>query len=94
MLKHQGKVVKVIDAVAHRWERFATRLHFTFGDIKRIEKECRSQPVDACQHVVGEWLSGKGRTPISWSTVIEVLEEIDLSELAKNLATVLQGSSR
>ena len=86
--------MKVIDAVAHKWERFAIRLDFTFGDIKRIEKECHSQPVDACQHVVGEWLSGKGRKPISWSTVIEVLEEIDLSALAKDLATVIQGSSR
>ena len=94
MIKYQGKVVKVIDGAAHKWERFATRLHFGFSDIKRIQKDCHYQQVEACQQVVGEWLSGKGRKPTSWSTVVEALNEIELSELAKDLTSVLEAGGR
>ena len=94
MLEYQGKVIKVIHAVAHKWEQFATRLHFEFCDIKCIAKECRLQPVEACQQIVGEWLSGKGRKPTSWSTVIEALNEIELCELAMDVTTVLEARGR
>ena len=94
MLEYQGKVVKVINEAAHKWERFATRLHFGFSDIKRIQEDCHYQQVKACQQVVGEWLSGKGRKPTSWSTVIAALNEIELSELAKDLTAVLEAGGR
>ena len=91
MIEHQEMVVKVIDGVAHEWKKFATRLHFGFNDIKRVEKDCHYQQLDACQQVVGEWLSGRGRRPTSWSTVIKALNEIELDVLAKDLKTVLEA---
>ena len=91
MIKHHERVVKVIDGVAHEWKKFATRLYFGFNEIKRVEKDCHYQQLDACQQVVGEWLSGRGRRPTSWSTVIEALNEIELGELAKDLETVLEA---
>ena len=36
-----------------------------------------------------EWLEGKGRSPKTWETVIEALEEADLSEVASDLKDVL-----
>ena len=35
------------------------------------------------------WLEGKGRSPRTWETVIEVLEEAELSEMANDLKVVL-----
>ena len=93
-IEHQGKVVQVIHSVAHKWEQFAMRLHFEFCDIKRIEKRCHLEPVEACQHIAWEWLQGKGREPKTWMTVVEALNEIDLSELAKDLTAVLEAGGR
>ena len=93
-LEGQGKVVKVIKGVADKWKQFAMRLHFEFNDIRRIEKDNHHQQVDACLNVVGEWLSGEGRQPVTWRTLITVLNEIELSELAKDLEAALKTHSR
>ena len=92
MLEYQGRVVKVISKAAHKWKQLATRLHFDFCDIECIDRDCPLHQVDACRQVVGEWLSGKGRKPTSWSTVIEALNEIELSELAEDLKVVLEAA--
>ena len=90
LLKDRDKTVKVIDSAAHKWETLAIRLHFKFADIKRIEKDCHFQTVDACRTVMGEWLEGKGRVPVTWETLIKVLNESGLSELSKDLEDILQ----
>ena len=33
--------------------------------------------------ILKQWIQGKGRQPVQWSTLIDVLKEIELSELAK-----------
>lgn len=40
-----------------------------------------------------DWLEGKGRQPTTWETLIEALEEANLSELANDLKETL-GASR
>ena len=87
-IKGNGKTVKVISRVAAKWETVATRLHFEGHDIERIEKDKPHQSLDACRTMFIEWLEGKGRTPITWETVIKVLEEAELAELASDLRDV------
>ena len=94
MLEYQGRVVKIIMQVAPKWEDFAMRLHFQSSDIVRIKRDCHSQLVIACQQVVWEWLSGNGRKPTSWSTVIKALRECELMELAVDLQFVLEARGK
>ena len=82
--------MKVIIGVADKWKQFAMRLHFEYNDIRRIEKDNHFQQVDACLSVVGEWLSGEGRRPVTWRTLISVLNEIECSELAKDVVSTLE----
>ena len=87
-----GKTVRVINRAAAKWVSVATRLHFESHDISRIREDCHYQTTKACQTVFIEWLEGKGRTPITWNTVIEALEEADLSKLARELKIVFSVS--
>ena len=90
LLKSKGKTVRVMERTAAKWERVATRLYFGGHDISSIKKDptCLS-PEDACRKVFTEWLDGKGRKPVSWGTLIEVLEEAQIGELAKDIETIL-----
>ena len=40
--------------------------------------------------ILKQWIQGKGRQPVQWSTLIDVLKEIELSELAKKIEESLQ----
>ena len=89
LLGGKVKTVHVIDSAAHKWDKLATRLYFKFDDIKRIEKDYSSQAVNACRQVMGEWLGGKGREPVTWATLIKVLNEAGLSQLSADLEDIL-----
>ena len=39
--------------------------------------------------VLQEWLQGKGTKPVTWQTLIEVLKDAGLSELAKDIEVSL-----
>ena len=42
------------------------------------------------QGILKQWIQGKGMQPVQWSTLIDVLKEIELSELAKKIEESLQ----
>ena len=88
-IKGNGKTVKVISRVAAKWEEVATRLHFEGHDISRIKKDEHYQSFDACRSMFVEWLEGKGRTPTTWETIIKVLEEVELANVASDLRDTL-----
>ena len=89
LIRGSGKTVRVISQASATWERIAIRLHFKGYEIRRICRDHHFQTGDACSTMFIEWLEGKGRQPATWETLIEALEEADLSELASNLKDVL-----
>ena len=88
-IKGNGKTVKVISRAAAVWERVATRLHFEGHEIICIKRDHHFQTLDACFAMFREWIEGKGRKPTTWDTVIKVLEEAELNEIAEDLRDVL-----
>ena len=38
--------------------------------------------------VLQEWIAGQGKQPVSWDTLIEVLEDVGLGVLAGDIAAV------
>ena len=50
--------------------------------------ECRDSPEQINTKVLQEWITGRGRLPVSWNTLIEVLHDIDLGTLADDIAAV------
>ena len=37
------------------------------------------------QEILSRWLQGKGKHPVQWSTLIEVLRDIDMHDLATHM---------
>ena len=83
-----GKTVRVISRASATWERVAIRLHFEGHEINCIQRDQHFQAGNACRTMLTEWLEGRGHQPTTWETLIEALEEADLSELASDLKDV------
>lgn len=81
----KDKVIKVIEQVAGRWERVATRLCFEGHNIQRIKRDDNNSCTEACRTMFIEWLNGKGRKPVTWETLIKVLKEAGFSEIASDI---------
>ena len=62
----------------------------TGARISALEEELRHNAQNINRRIFQEWLSGGGRKPVSWETLIAVLEDIEMSELAKSIADVKQ----
>ena len=62
----------------------------TGARISALQKELRYNAQDINCEIFRKWLSGDGKKPVSWKTLIAVLEDIGLSELAKSIAEVKQ----
>ena len=94
LIEYNEKRVQVFGKGAVKWEKIATRLYFDGNMIEKIRKDC-PQAYQACQKIFTTWIDGKEglREPIAWSTVIKVLKEAELGEVAKDLEEILQQDS-
>ena len=94
MISGNQKTVRVFEGTASKWEGIATRLYFDGNTISQIWTESQHNQLRACRNVFTQWLSGKEelRTPRTWSTVIQALQEAHLGQLADELKDVLGGT--
>ena len=40
------------------------------------------------REIIEEWVAGKGKHPVTWKTLIQVLRDIELSTLAEEIETI------
>ena len=93
LIEGNGKIIRVIRTTAAKWRDMATRLHFEYNDISRIEQDSHFQCQSACWQVCCEWLSGEFRKPVTWATLVTALEEAKLSEVVKDLKIIISDAS-
>jgi hypothetical protein len=55
-----------------------------------IEREKRGVEADIVRCIFQLWLRGKGREPVTWTTLVTVLQDIGHTELAKDITEVLK----
>ena len=79
-----GEKIKIIHSLAPHWNLFGVLLEFDHNgtQVETIDKKHRGDPVACCQAMFQHWLSGNGRKPLSWRTLIELLEDADQEVLA------------
>ena len=51
------------------------------------------QPENITRDILLKWLQGQGRQPVTWATLMTVLHEIELSELAQDIASTMTKST-
>ena len=86
-LEGNGKTVSILKDGANKWEDIATRLYFNGSMISQIRNDSQNNMQGACRNVFIKWLEGENglREPRTWDTVIEVLKEAGLGQLAKDV---------
>ena len=56
--------------------------------IRNIEYKHRGDAEQINLEILEEWINGRGRQPVSWATLTEVLQDVELSELASDIEAV------
>ena len=83
--------IKIIESVAPKWKELGVLLDFDpeGQTLELIEANNKLNGVVACcREMFVAWLKGKGKDA-TWEVLIELLNDIDLSELAKMVKTAL-----
>ena len=57
----------------------------TGAHISALELQHHMNVQSINRHIFQEWFSGDGRQPVSWKTLISVLKDIGLVQLAKSI---------
>ena len=81
-----GKTYRILAKVSPKWNRFAIALGLE-EDIDSVRMNTHHQVENACLEILRRWLDGGGRKPVTWSTFIECLDDIQLGTLAEELTS-------
>ena len=86
-----GDTINVIKRISTDYKQFGiVLLEDKEGDI--IEDSSQNKPTNITQEIVRKWLKGTGRKPVTWATLIDVLERCELTELAREICESLSNS--
>lgn len=55
-----------------------------------IESECQKNAVNINTKIFMNWLQGKGKLPVTWETLVDVLKQVRLCELAGTIEKALR----
>lgn len=82
-----GKELSIIKQIAADWLTIG-HLIMTEATTKVISKTYHDSN-DCCTEMMTRWLGGKGRQPVTWATLINVLKETKFSVLGHDLEIIL-----
>ena len=85
-----GKVLNVPVEIETKYVKFSA---FLLDDStgSRVKIMAHKHHYDAEQintEIIQEWLTGRGKQPVNWQTLVEVLRDIELSALANEIEAV------
>ena len=85
--------MEILATIAAHWQDFGYLLDFdeTGRTIDRIAREHQLRPIDCCAAMLREWLEGRGRQPATWATLIDLLKDADINDLAQQLEKMVLG---
>ena len=83
--------MEIVKEVTPYWMRFGQLLDFdSVGrQLDTIDKK-HKDPADSCNEMFRHWLNGNG-VEATWSKVIDILEAIDLKNLAKEVKAIISS---
>ena len=96
MLKtRKGETVNIIEHLAPQWKQFGLYLDFdhTGSHLDLIEAEHAHEPhrvVACCREMFKHWLEGNGVQPVTWRTLIELLDHCNERFLVEQIKDALK----
>ena len=60
--------------------------------VRNMEHKYRGDAEQINMEILEEWVNGRGRKPVSWEILTEVLRDVELSQLAGDIEAVKLGT--
>ena len=88
------KRVNILTEIGCKYEDFGILLlqDDSGANIEAIVKKHRGNDRDINREIVREWLEGRGAKPVSWRTLVDILNDIGMKMLATDITNTLQNS--
>ena len=82
-----GDALRIIQRIGQHYKKLGTLLleDDTGAITEGIIAAHPRQPEHITDAIFAKWLNGTGRQPVTWATLIAVLKEIDLEQLARDV---------
>ncbi|CAI8040948.1 hypothetical protein GBAR_LOCUS22761 [Geodia barretti] len=87
-----GDEIKLLKKLKRRWKELCvySGIDKEGETIRKVESKHGSHGDDQCMYdVVQRWLDHQGLEPITWATFIEILEDMNLTELSRDVHRAL-----
>ena len=76
-----GTTIDFVSGIARDYRKVGQLLLKGSNDVDILEMSYHYQAMDIADRILVDWLSGKGKLPVTWGTLIDVLQECGLSIL-------------
>ncbi|XP_064398051.1 uncharacterized protein LOC135344729 isoform X3 [Halichondria panicea] len=76
-----GTTIDFVSGIARDYRKVGQLLLKGSNDVDILEMSYHYQAMDVADRILVDWLSGKGKLPVTWGTLIDVLQECGLSIL-------------
>ena len=60
----------------------------TGARVRNIAETCRGNPEEMNLEILRLWINGEGKDPVTWTTLVEILRDSELTTLAKDIQAV------
>lgn len=91
LIKWKEEKFRLIDHVSSGWESFGLRLNIPYDKLEAWREECLGSAFRCWLKVMGHWLTGGGTQdyPATWEGLCLLLEDVEYSEVAERLRTII-----
>lgn len=97
LVAQNGESISIRDHLAPHWEDLFLCMGFEPAEendrmIEVVRRNNAGNVKDACRDVLLKWLAGNGRKPVTWTTFIDVLQDMQESTLAAKIKAALTST--
>ena len=91
-----GTIINIIEQVGTSYRSFGTLLlnDETGQTTSVLIKKHQNDAFDINYEILQKWLRGMGKKPVEWSTLVSVLNDIDLRVLADKISKTIESKGR
>ena len=84
---YDGSVINIPEEIGTDYDDFGVFIlnDETGGAVANIRSAQRGDPELINKEVLKRWLGGRGRVPVTWATLLQVLRLIQKNELANDI---------
>ncbi len=89
-----GKTIDFASNIVLDYRKVGQLLLEGSNDVDILETSHHHETKDIADRILKDWLSGKGKLPVTWGTLIDVIEESGLSSLVYDIEGQLSDLHR